>query len=429
MKVTTANSRKLMFLGIFAALSGTTILIASDLTTDATMEGFLFRTGLTLVVLGFLLTMLGTGFYFLARKGSNVFAINLLFFYLGLGIIAVPILLQIFAITITDPILSAAVIGSGIVLALFGFFGEYAQLNQWFLERIQLIVKQFKILKMKINWRLVLHPAHVLTVISMIIISSWISGFLPLHWWLILAGVVILEVLNIMLVFPEIPRLLKLSILTFFAALVKGLHWSLLHLGEFISWMKEWLIKSFQRVIAVITFILRERGLIYGGLGLTMLVALKSYMTASQVLVAIFVVLLTTVLLVVLQHPQLGSTIVTESRATAFKVKTRIQVRRTPRALATCYHCTIQLKKPYPKECPNCLAPQYSCMVCNGLIHPRVLVACPHCESPAHSDHLLQWLQIKPKCPHCRQPLQLEAIKQLTIPHLNDKESSITAFT
>ncbi len=429
MRITTSSSRKVMFSGILVALAGIISLVGSEMVDVLDLKDALLKLGLTLLVFGFMMTILGTGFYFLSKKGSSVFAVNLVFFYLGLGIIALPIFLRIFEITVTDPILMTIVIVTGILLALFGFFGEYAQLNQWFLQRIQIVVKLLVILRNRINWKLLLHPANALTLVSALIVVIWSQNLLTLDWWMVVGITFLLEITNLIIVFPELPRIIGVSILTFLTTLLEGLKWSLLHLDEMMHWTVEWLKKSFRRVFLVLDFLLQEKGIIVGVIGLAMLYFLMDVVTTLQLLVMFVFVFLISILLVVLQHPSLGQDIIIESRATVFKVKTRIQVRRNRQTLRSCYQCSLQLHKPYPAECPSCSAPQYSCMICNGLIDPSSVVVCPHCQTPAHPDHLLDWLNIKPKCPHCRRPLQSEGVRSLKSESLKSGTHSIPFLT
>jgi len=47
------------------------------------------------------------------------------------------------------------------------------------------------------------------------------------------------------------------------------------------------------------------------------------------------------------------------------------------------------------------------CMVCGLEIKSgEAIVFCRYCNSPAHREHLLEWLHIKGICPYCRHPLR-----------------------
>jgi len=47
------------------------------------------------------------------------------------------------------------------------------------------------------------------------------------------------------------------------------------------------------------------------------------------------------------------------------------------------------------------------CMVCGLEIKSgEDIVFCRYCNSPAHREHLLEWLHIKGICPYCRHPLR-----------------------
>ncbi len=43
------------------------------------------------------------------------------------------------------------------------------------------------------------------------------------------------------------------------------------------------------------------------------------------------------------------------------------------------------------------------CSVCMSAIRAGdTFVRCPHCETPAHYAHLIEWIKVKTQCPHCR---------------------------
>ncbi len=49
------------------------------------------------------------------------------------------------------------------------------------------------------------------------------------------------------------------------------------------------------------------------------------------------------------------------------------------------------------------------CMVCNLIINPskEEIVYCPHCNSPAHRPHLIEWIKIKSACPNCKRTIKM----------------------
>ncbi|TFG05366.1 MAG: hypothetical protein EU536_02010 [Promethearchaeota archaeon] len=49
------------------------------------------------------------------------------------------------------------------------------------------------------------------------------------------------------------------------------------------------------------------------------------------------------------------------------------------------------------------------CMVCNLTIEPvkEEIVYCPHCNTPAHRTHLIEWLKIKRTCPNCKKTIKM----------------------
>jgi len=55
------------------------------------------------------------------------------------------------------------------------------------------------------------------------------------------------------------------------------------------------------------------------------------------------------------------------------------------------------------------LLESFRCMVCGLEIRSgEDVVFCPHCKSPAHREHLLEWLHIKGICPNCRRFIRKE---------------------
>ncbi len=49
------------------------------------------------------------------------------------------------------------------------------------------------------------------------------------------------------------------------------------------------------------------------------------------------------------------------------------------------------------------------CMVCNLIISPSKdeIIYCPHCSSPAHRTHLIEWIKIKGFCPNCKREIKM----------------------
>jgi len=49
------------------------------------------------------------------------------------------------------------------------------------------------------------------------------------------------------------------------------------------------------------------------------------------------------------------------------------------------------------------------CIVCNLIINPakEELIYCPHCNSPAHRSHLIEWIKIKGFCPKCKKDIKI----------------------
>lgn len=80
----------------------------------------------------------------------------------------------------------------------------------------------------------------------------------------------------------------------------------------------------------------------------------------------------------------------------------------------TCYQCNTPI--PSKKEagevvCRNCQQLFLTCSVCLlNINHGETKVSCPHCNSPAHRDHLREWLKIKNYCPYCKQEISEEEL-------------------
>ncbi len=70
-----------------------------------------------------------------------------------------------------------------------------------------------------------------------------------------------------------------------------------------------------------------------------------------------------------------------------------------------CFNCH-KIIKDYRKPCPYCLAPPKLCSVCrSGVSSTEKLSKCPHCNNIAHTNHIIEWLNIKGICPICRNKL------------------------
>jgi len=72
----------------------------------------------------------------------------------------------------------------------------------------------------------------------------------------------------------------------------------------------------------------------------------------------------------------------------------------------TCYHCGAQVpsgREPSDILCRTCQELLFTCSVCLlNIDQGTPILLCPHCNSPAHPDHLREWLKIKNTCPYCK---------------------------
>jgi len=76
----------------------------------------------------------------------------------------------------------------------------------------------------------------------------------------------------------------------------------------------------------------------------------------------------------------------------------------------TCFYCGNPLNKE-DANCFNCKKEVLHCSVCKLIINfGEDAGKCSLCESPAHMDHLQEWLKTQGKCPRCREKLPLEGI-------------------
>lgn len=79
-----------------------------------------------------------------------------------------------------------------------------------------------------------------------------------------------------------------------------------------------------------------------------------------------------------------------------------------------CFHCSAPV--PIEKErgeflCDYCKELLLTCSVCLLNINYReVILRCPHCNSPAHRDHVREWLKVKSYCPYCKQKIHEEEL-------------------
>ncbi|MBS7279343.1 MAG: hypothetical protein KIH09_05850, partial [Candidatus Freyarchaeota archaeon] len=62
--------------------------------------------------------------------------------------------------------------------------------------------------------------------------------------------------------------------------------------------------------------------------------------------------------------------------------------------------------------CLECGEIMVKCVLCKSHIAPKEACFCPHCNSPFHRDHLLEWIKIWATCPHCGTKLSKEELHQ-----------------
>ena len=82
----------------------------------------------------------------------------------------------------------------------------------------------------------------------------------------------------------------------------------------------------------------------------------------------------------------------------------------------TCYQCNALIPSQREKGellCGKCQNLLLTCAVCLlNIGHGEPIILCPHCNAPAHRDHLREWLKIKNFCPYCKQPIREEELKE-----------------
>lgn len=90
---------------------------------------------------------------------------------------------------------------------------------------------------------------------------------------------------------------------------------------------------------------------------------------------------------------------------------TKDQTGETPPAGNTCPACGATVPENL-NVCIECAEPLTSCAICKTHIPPKEAIHCPHCHTPFHRDHLLEWLKIRGTCPNCGRPLNQRELHQ-----------------
>lgn len=82
----------------------------------------------------------------------------------------------------------------------------------------------------------------------------------------------------------------------------------------------------------------------------------------------------------------------------------------------TCHQCGTPIETPTEKGelyCITCQELLLTCSVCLlNINYNESILTCPHCDSPAHRDHLREWLKIKNTCPYCKQKISEEVLEE-----------------
>lgn len=91
------------------------------------------------------------------------------------------------------------------------------------------------------------------------------------------------------------------------------------------------------------------------------------------------------------------------------------QVKEKPKQkIDTCYYCNTPI--PFEREkgeflCEKCRKLLLKCAICLlNIDHGEPILLCPHCNAPAHRDHLREWLKIKNYCPYCKEIIREEEL-------------------
>ncbi len=95
-----------------------------------------------------------------------------------------------------------------------------------------------------------------------------------------------------------------------------------------------------------------------------------------------------------------------EEEITAVKPqKSKIRMKYKTSSSFLCANCKEKIKT-IKNKCPNCNEP-ISCSICKlGIKETDKLYKCPYCGCIGHSEHFLEWLEVKANCPKCQTQLE-----------------------
>ena len=91
-----------------------------------------------------------------------------------------------------------------------------------------------------------------------------------------------------------------------------------------------------------------------------------------------------------------------QEKSEELSIVTQILEDRKAEKTKHCYYCGEDIEERW-SSCPYCDKDVPICSVCKrGIYANEELVACPKCKTPAHKNHLIEWLKAIGSCPKCK---------------------------
>jgi hypothetical protein len=377
-------------------------------------EDLAFRIALGVFVIGALILFFALILRRLRRKGIDYFVTGAITAYIGFLLVALPSILYALNVSSLGPVwVLPIVMATGLILIIFGFFFEAYDLNLKIIALMKKLKEALKKIWKKINWKLLLSPWNLFSIVGITIIvltAVEILVWIPaLYWYLIGGGLILINFIwhfrkEIAEIFVSIGK----AIATIFQAWWRAIKQIPTILKRFGSWLFENIKNLFEVIWKSIKFILVRNYLILFVFGIAMFVVfhiLNVFTLEVRISLSALVCGIAVVKPILDWREHFGEDI---SNARMYLYRTAQKTKKIfrPKKIARCPNCQRpnDVKHEY---CWNCGELLPKCMICNSKIERGTRIAkCELCSNIYHIDHLETWLRFNPKCPVCKEIIQ-----------------------
>ena len=432
----------IFWIGLAISLIGIISTIILSIALQLETDDWRFRTVLSVFILGVLILGFGMIVRRLRRKGIEDFVLGAITAFIGFVILYFPVLMFVMNIALFQREYPYFLLmAGGILVIIFGYFMEVYDLNIKFLQMMKRFQAALKRMWDRINWKLLLYPWNLFSLLGLAVIILAAIGIMPLlqprNYYIIGAVLILLNIIfhfrkELAEIFKTIGRVIETIAQAWWKVtkqipkiLKKFFQW--IYNPERFKRIMRWIWKQIKVFGKAIKYLFVRNYLILFIFGIVFFVILRLYSNLDKEIVIAISSLIWLIAIVkpILDWREYFGEDLSSARTFLYKSSTRVTKRLRRRVILRCPYCN------YPNtsqrmDCWNCSKLLPRCKICNSYVETGSEVAvCQHCENIYHENHLRTWLRLNPKCPMCKEEIKEIKTEELIIePDVQDLEGS-----